>query len=572
MENNPLTITKKKVQNTSKKKIYSNVKNYFKGNFLFDLKAGFITSVVALPLAIAFAIASGVSPIMGLYTAIIGGILASSISGSKFSITGPTGAMAVIIFTVVEKHGIEGLILAGFLAGLMQLIMGFLKLGKAVSYIPLPVVSGFTSGIGILILLGQISSAIGINVVSHEFIGDTIKEIFFRLNEINIFALSISLGTILLLVLLPKIFAKNKILKSVPPSIIPLVASVILIYFFRPDISIIGEIPRALPLFHIPIFSLKLIEEMLMPAFTIAMLGAIESLLCAVVCDGMTSTKHDSNKELIAQGVTNMCLPFFGGIPATAAIARSAINIREGARTRISGIIHALFILSYVFIFGSVISNVPKAFLAGILIFVSFKMINFKEMKIIFKISKSDTTIMLITIALTIFTDLVKAVQIGMLLAMLSLFMRMTQAMNIFSHEDYESDTKINSRLELNEFVKKSISVYTIMGPFFFGAMSVFEKKIEEHMSMKNKVIIIKMKNVPFIDSTGVVRLVEFIKGRKKKKKIVLLVRVNKAVEEKLYQNEMFLELMPKKLLFSNTDDAIIYAEKLLNKISRKDA
>ncbi|MFH2020447.1 MAG: SulP family inorganic anion transporter [archaeon] len=536
------------------------LKVYFLHDFLADLKAGFITSIVALPLAIAFAIASGLEPVFGLYTAIIGGILASSLAGSKFSITGPTGAMVVVILVVVKGYGLTGLLLAGFMAGMIQLALGLAGLGKAVSYIPIPVVSGFTAGIGSIIFIGQIANGLGISIGSHEFVGDTFKEIFGSIHELKIAAILLTVFTIMLLLLLPNILKKNKYLKNIPASIIPLLISIGIIFFFQPNVPIIGQIPKGLPQLHFFPITLRLIEDIFPSAFTIALLGSIEALLCAVVCDGMTATKHNPNKELIAQGVSNMVVPFFGGMPVTAAIARSAVNIREGAKTKFAGIIHGFFILLYMVFFGSIIALVPKAFLAGVLMVVSIKMINLHEIKTIFSISRGEALIFSVTLLLTIFTNLVFAVQAGMVFVSFLLFYRLNTTTGITNMSDYDpSSSWINKKTEEEPYLKNNVSVYTLNGPFFFGALNIFEEKVAEHMDAKKKILLLRMRYVPFIDSSAIIRLRELIKMRHHEKKLVYFITVNDEVKKRLFSDVSLSKLLKKEMFFEDTKKAFEY-------------
>jgi len=417
------------------------IKKYFVEDFSSDLKAGFITAVVALPLAIGFAIASGVHPVMGLYTAVIAGFLGSLIGGSRFSVTGPTGAMTVLILSTLNKYGVEGVLLAGLIAGVIQLLFGLIKVGKFVKFIPLPIISGFTAGIGVLIFIGQIPNFLGISIKSHEFIGDTFIEIGKSIPSANLTAILISVFTFSILMFLPKIFSHIKFLKAVPASIIALVVTTVFAYFYaaRMGIPTVGEIPSSLPSFNMVNIDWHLVKEILPSAFTIALLGAIEALLCAVVSDGMTGTKHNSNKELVAQGIVNMIVPFFGGIPATAAVARTAVNIREGAKTRIAGMIHALILLLTILFFAPVAKYIPKSFLAGILMFVSLKMINIREIWTILHLSKSETLGLLITLSLTVLTDLVFAVEVGFVFAVILVFIRLINEIQITHHEDIDN-------------------------------------------------------------------------------------------------------------------------------------
>ncbi|WP_407283149.1 SulP family inorganic anion transporter [Methanolobus sp. WCC1] len=527
--------------------IQNRVSNYLKESFTSDLKAGFITAVVALPLAIAFAIASGVEPQMGLYTAVIAGMLVSATGGSRYSISGPTGAMTVIILSTLHSFELEGLLLAGFLAGAFQILFGILKLGKVVKYIPLPVISGFTSGIGAIILIGQIPNALGLVIPSKEHVWETLYAIISSANLISTTAVIICAATILLLLFLPELMARIKYINSLPPSIIALILSVIIVYHFGFEIPLVGSIPAGLPQIQMINFNLELLMNVLPAALTIALLGSIEALLCAVVCDGMTNSKHDSNKELIGQGIANMALPFFSGIPCTAAIARSAVNIREGAKTRMSGIIHALILLMILVFLGPVAAFIPKAYLAGVLILVSLRMINIDEFKTTMSISKMDTAVLLVTFLLTVLTDLVFAVQMGMFLSIILLFIRLTNVIDIQTMENYDRTKGINATIFADPYLEKNVSVYTINGPFFFGAMNVFESKINEHMAISKPHIILRMRYVPFIDTTGIERLKSFIKASRKQHQRVYLTSVQPEVMKRMESDLELTELMKKQ-------------------------
>lgn len=533
------------------------LKKYLKEAFTFDLKAGFITAIVALPLAIGFAIASGVEPLLGLYTAIIAGILGSSFGGSKYSITGPTGAMAVIILATMTKFGIEGLLLAGFFAGLIQILFGAIKLGKLVKYIPLPVIVGFTSGIGVLIFLGQIGNFLGITSPTKDHIWETLLELFNHVSSINIFAILISILTIAMLVFYPHLSKKFPSIKNIPPSIISLIFSSLAVFLFSLSVPVIGAINLTFPKIHLFSLDFKLILNVLPSAFTIALLGCLESLLCAVVCDAMTNTKHDSNKELIGQGIANIVLPFFGAIPSTAAIARSAVNIREGAKTRLAGIFHAIILLVILLFFSPFATYVPKSFLAAVLMVVSIKMINLEEIKSLFYTGKSEFLVFVITFSLTVLTDLVFAVQIGMFLAILLVFYRLTQISSIKYMEEYDSKGEINSAINSDPSLKGKVSVYTIHGPFFFGAMNVFEQKIKEHIDMRLPYVIIRMKHVPFIDGTGMIQLINFLKIRKRHGGKVYFTEFWPGVKEKIFKNKEIRQLIEKEDIFNSVEQAL---------------
>ncbi|MEM4755829.1 MAG: SulP family inorganic anion transporter [Candidatus Woesearchaeota archaeon] len=535
------------------------VSTYVRQAFVFDLKAGMITAIVSLPLALAFAIASGVAPVMGLYTAIIAGFLASSFGGSRFSITGPTGAMTVIILSTISKHGLEGLLLATFLAGCILVLLGLFSLGKLVKYIPFPIVSGFTAGIGLLLLIGQLPNFLGLSIAPQEHVWDTLVAIGKQFSAIDALAIGLSLATLLILWFFPKLLSKTKLLKYIPASFIALFATTFFVHYFGFPVPLVGQIPTQLPSFNFFVISWELVKQVLPAAFTIALLGAIESLLCAVVADGMTATKHDSNKELVGQGIANIAVPFFGGIPATAAIARTAVLIREGAKTRMAGIYHAFFLLLILLFFGSYAALIPKAFLAGMLIFVAVRMINLREIRTIFRISKYEAGVLVATLLLTVLTDLVFAVQVGMMLAVFLLFIRFSSLMEIKPIEEYDPTHELSLLLKENPKLRDNVSIYTLHGPFFFGAMTLFDTKLEEHMHIKKKYIILRMKHVPYIDASAVIRLVDFIKSRNKKGYKVFLAHLQDGVRETLFANPEFQELIVDNNLFDTTDEAIDY-------------
>lgn len=547
----------------------SKISNYFKDFFVSDLKAGFITAIVALPLAIAFAIASGVEPVMGLYTAIIAGMLVPVTGGSKYSITGPTGAMTVIILSTINNYGIEGLLLAGFLAGVFQISFGLLKFGKIVKYIPLPVISGFTSGIGAIILIGQIPNALGISIPLKEHTWEIIIAVISNFNTVNIISVMICIVTIIMLIYLPDVLAKIKFFSKLPASIIALILSILLIYFMKINVPLIGSIPTGFPSFNVINFNLKLVSTILPAALTIALLGSIEALLCAVVCDGMTNTKHESNKELIGQGIGNIILPFFSGIPCTAAIARSAVNIREGAKTKVSAVIHAFFLLTILLFLGPLAAFIPKAYLSGVLILVAARMININELKTTMRISKMDTGILIVTFLLTIFTDLVFAVQMGMFLSIILLFVRLTNIIDIQTIENYDKITGINATIFSDPYLEKNVAVYTINGPFFFGAMNVFENKINEHMNISKPYIILRMRYVPFIDTTGLERLRTFIEMSKKRGQKIYVTSIQPAVMKSMKNDKDLMLLMEKRhvIIFDRTQNALSYLKDKKNEI-----
>jgi SulP family sulfate permease len=540
------------------------VDKYFKTNFIPDLKAGFITAIVALPLAIAFAIASGVNPIMGMYTAIIAGILAAIFGGSTFSITGPTGAMTVIVLSTVQKFGIEGLLLAGFLSGIILLLFSYLKLGIVLKYIPFPVISGFTAGIGIIIFLGQVPNFLGITLATQGTTLENLMSTFSQISLINLFALIIGILTILCMVFLPKLLSKTNYIKNIPASIIALLLSVTIV-ILGVTVPTVGKMSASFPLPSLFNINLSLVIHVLPAALTIALLGAIESLLCAAVCDSITSTKHNSNKELFGQGIANLIVPFFGGIPATAAIARSAVNIKEGAKTKMAAIYQSLILLLILLFFGSYTDLIPKAFLAGILMVVSFRMVNIAEAKTIFRLGRLEVMVYLTTLILTVITDLVFAIQVGMVLAMLLLFVKLVKITDIKNLENSEEDTHYKKEIDKDKRLKDKVQIYTIYGPLFFGVINVFETKIDEHLQNHSQIIILRFKFVPFIDSTGLERLKIFIKDRQKRlKSTVILTSLSPQVKKTFEEDHEISELISKKQIFKTTEEAIEYIKKEL--------
>lgn len=539
--------------------------SYWKDCFLLDLKAGFITAVVALPLAIAFAIASGVPPIMGMYTAVIAGILAALFGGSAFSITGPTGAMSVIILATVQKYGIEGLMLAGLLAGIFQIIFGALRLGGVLKFIPLPVISGFTAGIGAIIFLGQIPNFLGIIISSKVHIWETFIEIGAHLNQTNTLAIIMTMATILCLVFLPRLFSRFRYLRSLPASIVVLIASVFLVVVFGLDIPTVGNIPSGFPVPHLFNITWEMVKNVIPAAATIALLGSIESLLCAAVCDGMSNTKHNSNRELFGQGISNIVMPFFGAMPATAAIARSAVNIREGAKTRFAAVYHSLILLCVLLFLGPIAVFIPKAFLAGVLMVVSARMISIQEFKTILHLSRSDTLVYLCTFGLTVLIDLVVAVQIGMVLAMFLLFIRMVNLAQINSMEEYDSNDGLNMLVAAEPKLKDKVAIFTLHGPFFFGVMNVFEKKVMEHLHTQRPIVILRFKHVPFVDSTAIERLKMFVKDMSRKGTTVFVTSMQPAVEKTFNSDEELNHFVPNAHRFAETKDALVFAKNYLN-------
>lgn len=482
-----------------KPKLIDTLKNYSKSQFYKDIVAGIIVGIVALPLAIAFAIASGVSPEKGIFTAIIAGFVISALGGSKVQIGGPTGAFIVIVYGIVQTFGVNGLVIATFIAGIMLVIMGFAKFGSVIKFIPHPLIVGFTTGIAVIIFSSQMKDFLGLTMgsVPADFVNKWIAY-YHNILSLNIYALVIGTLTIALILFWPKITHK------VPGSIIAIVLSTAVVYYLKIPVETIGSrfgtVPTGLPSPVVPQISWAVFKQLIKPAFTIALLGGIESLLSAVVADGMIGGNHRSNTELIAQGIANICSSVFGGIPATGAIARTATNIKNGGRTPIAGMIHALVLFFILLFVGKWAALIPMATLGGILIIVAYNMSEWKSFISIMKISKNDAAVLITTFLLTVLIDLTVAIEIGIILAGF-LFMRDMMKMSSVEHIEFES------AYTEDDFNKNSlpdgVEVFEINGPLFFGAAYKF-KDAMKIIGEPAKVLIIRMKNVPIIDATGI--------------------------------------------------------------------
>ena len=538
-------------------KIIDTLKNYTRAQFYKDIIAGIIVGIVALPLAIAFAIASGVSPEKGIFTAIIAGFVISALGGSRVQIGGPTGAFIVIVYGIVQQFGINGLIVATFIAGILLIIMGIAKLGNIIKFIPHPLIVGFTTGIAVIIFSSQMKDLFGLKMgsVPSDFINKWIAYSY-NISSINIYALVIGASTLLLVQLWPRVTHK------IPGSLIAILVTTVVVYFFKLPVETIGSrfgvVPSGLPKPVIPAINWAIIQQLIKPAFTIALLGAIESLLSAVVADGMMGGNHRSNTELIAQGIANICSSVFGGIPATGAIARTATNIKNGGRTPIAGIIHAVVLFAILLFVGKWAALIPMATLAGVLIVVAYNMSEWRSFIYIMKISKSDAAVLITTFLLTVLVDLTVAIELGMILAAF-LFMRDMMKISSVAHVDYSSD---NQEEKAGFELPEGVDVFEINGPLFFGAAFKFKdamKIIEEPA----KVLIIRMKNVPVIDATGIQILKDVNKEIKADGTKLIITEVN--------SEQVMMELKKARLLFqigkANITDTFEKAIKRSNEI-----
>ncbi len=524
-------------------------------NLSKDIFAGIIVGIVALPLAIAFAVASGVSPDKGIITAVIAGFIISVAGGSRVQIGGPTGAFIVIVYGIIQKYGIDGLIISTIMAGFFLIAFGFLRLGSILKFFPHPLIVGFTSGIALVIFSTQIKDAFGLPIenLPAEFI-DKWEVYFSRIQEFNLSAILITIGTILITIF------SGKLIPKVPGSFIAIVAMTILVSSFEIPVntieSVFGAIPNKIEL-TFPNIQFDQLGQYIQPALTIALLGAIESLLSAVVADGMISSNHRSNTELIAQGIANIVTPFFGGIPATGAIARTATNIKNNGRTPIAGIIHAITLLLIMLFFGKWALLIPMPCLAGILIVVSFNMSEMKSFFSILKGHRNDILILLSTFILTVFVNLTVAIEVGVVLSSLLFMQRMSKLSKIIPMEN-ESDT-----IENYSDIPKGIEIFEISGPFFFAAARRYEETLKDIQST-SKVIIIRMRHVPFIDGTGIRNLKQTIKDMKSRHIQIILSGIQPEVQLELERGEID-KLIGVENITENFDLAIIRASLLVN-------
>ncbi len=543
-------------------KLVTCLKTYSKEQFFKDLVAGIIVAIIALPLAIALAIASGVSPEKGIYTAIVGGFIVSLLGGSKVQIGGPTGAFVVIVFGIIEKFGIDGLIISTIMAGVFLIIMGFLKFGGMLKFIPYPITTGFTSGIAITIFSTQIKDFFGLTMktVPSEFIPKWLAY-FSSFGTLNFQSVLIGALSLIIIIFWPKIN------KKIPGTLIAIILTTVITLIFNLNIETIGSrfgsISSALPSISIPHTSFAMIKELMLPAITIAILGSIESLLSAVVADGMIGGSHRSNMELVAQGIANICSGLVGGIPVTGAIARTAANVKNGGRTPIAGIVHSLSLLIILLLCMPYVKLIPMSSLAAILIVVSYNMGEWEAFERIFKAPKSDALVLLVTFSLTIFFDLVIAIGIGLMLASLLFMKRMADVSDVrYILDEHEDEDQI----ELIDSIKtpENVSLYEINGPFFFGAADKFVHAIRE-IGIPTKILIVKMSNVPAMDATGFHAL-EMLYDICTKHHTTLIILNLQSQPTTVLAKYGFIDDLGVENICSNIDEAIERANVLLEK------
>jgi len=516
-----------------------------------DVMAGIVVGIVALPLAIAFAVASGVSPDKGLITAIVAGLLISFLGGSRVQIGGPTGAFIVIVYGIVETHGVGGLIISTIMAGVLLVIFGCLRLGTLLKYFPHPLIVGFTSGIALVIFSTQIKDAFGLNIdkVPSDFLAKW-EMYFSHIHTMNPTALILTVATILI-----SVYSK-KITSKIPGSFIAIIAITLAVQLFDLPVTTIesffGEIPTTISV-SFPAIEWANLTQYIAPAITIALLGAIESLLSAVVADGMIGGNHRSNTELIAQGVANIVTPFFGGIPATGAIARTATNIKNGGRSPIAGIVHALTLLLIMLFFGKWAKLIPMSCLAGVLIVVSYNMSEWRVFRSILKSSGFDILVLLTTFFLTVLVDLTIAIEVGVVLSAVLFMKRMAD-----KGEQIQKDVNVDLIEDYSD-LPKEISVYEISGPFFFASAKQYAQLIQQ-IGLKSKTIVIRMRHVPFIDATGFHNFKAVINSLQKSNVKIILSGVNESVLLDMEKYDLISKI-GKDHIFDSFNHALDYAK-----------
>jgi SulP family sulfate permease len=542
------------------------LRDYNRHKFFLDLIAGVTVGLVALPLAMAFAIASGLTPQAGIYCAIVTGFLISALGGSKTQIGGPTGAFVVVIAGIIAAHGVDGLFMCTIMAGILLVIMGATGLGTGVKFIPRPVVIGFTNGIAVLIASTQIKDFFGLRL-------DKVPGIFWLRMEAlagNFHTLSYEATALALLTLLVLIICRS-LSPRIPGPIIALLLATVAVYLFKLPVETIGTrfggIPSGLPHLQIPHFRTDLVYGLLGPAFTVAMLGAIESLMSAVVSDRMSNDRHNPNVELIGQGVANIMSPMFGGLPATGAIARTATNIRSGAQSPVAGMIHALTLLCILLFAAPLVSYVPMSALAGILMIVAYNMGEWREIPQLLKLTKTDISIWLVTFALTVFADLTVAVEAGMILAAL-LFISRVAATTTVSQvtDDYIEDGRMH--ILQDKDIPYYATIFRIHGPFLFGATDKISV-VTENLHQLPPVVILRLRNMTALDATGLFALEEVAKTLHASKRTLILCGAREQPAQLIHQGE-FSEVVGSENICDNVQEALRRAEEVYERLEAK--
>ncbi|WP_304321733.1 SulP family inorganic anion transporter [Phocaeicola plebeius] len=556
-------------------KLFTMMKTYTKADFMTDLMAGIIVGIVALPLAIAFGIASGVSPEKGIITAIVAGFIISFLGGSKVQIGGPTGAFIVIIYGIIQEYGIDGLMVATMMAGVLLILLGIFKLGTVIKFIPYPIIIGFTSGIAVTIFTTQIADIFGLDFKGEKVPGDFIGKwilYFHHFDTVNWWNVIVCVVSVFIIAITPKFS------KKVPGSLVAIILVTVGVYCLKlyggiTCIDTIGDrfsIKAQLPEAAVPALDWEAIKNLFPVAITIAVLGAIESLLSAAVADGVIGDRHDSNTELIAQGIANFVSPIFGGIPATGAIARTMTNINNGGKSPVAGIVHAVVLLLILLFLMPLAQYIPMACLAGVLVIVSYNMSGWRVFKGLLKNPKSDVAVLLITFFLTVIFDLTVAIEVGLVIACVLFMKRVMETTKISVITD-EIDPNNESDLEVHEehlMIPQGVEVYEINGPYFFGIATKFEE-IMSRLGDRPKIRIIRMRKVPFIDSTGIHNLTTLCEMSQKENIHIILSGVNEKVH-KVLEKSGFYELLGEENICSNINEALEVATREIAEIDAK--
>ncbi len=545
-------------------KLFTVMKSYDRRQLMSDAVAGVIVGIIALPLAIAFAIASGVTPDRGLWTAIVAGFLISALGGSRVQIGGPTGAFVVIVYGIVQKYGIDGLTVATLMAGVLLVIFGLAKFGGAIKFIPHPVVTGFTSGIAVIIFSGEIKDFLGLKMgaVPADFVEKVAA--YTQATGITPAAIGVAALALAIIIVWPRINHR------IPGPFVALIVTTVIASVFHLQVETIGsrfgDIAASVPHPKIPHLGLAQVTSLIAPAFTIALLGSIESLLSAVVSDGMIGGRHRSNMELVAQGIANIVTPLFGGIPATGAIARTATNVKNGGRTPVAGMVHALTLLIITIAAGRWASHIPMATLAAILAVVAYHMSEWRTFRAELHSPKSDIAVLLATFLLTVFVDLTVAIEVGMVLAAFLFIKRMAEVTNVSAFtaefEDEPDRDDIDADATSRRRIPKGVEIYEINGPFFFGAAETFKDTLAR-VSSKPKVLIVRLRKVLALDSTGMNALRDVVHRSRGDGTVVLLSDVHMQPLVALTGSPVLLDI-GRENMFDNLDAALNAARRVV--------
>ena len=543
-----------------KPELINSLKGYNAKKFVTDLSAGIIVGIVALPLAIAFGIASGVGPSEGIFTAIVAGFIISALGGSKVQIGGPTGAFVVIVYGVIQKYGMGGLATATIMAGILLILMGVLKLGSLVKFIPYTIITGFTAGIAVTIATGQIGDFFGLTTgkMPGDFVGKILAYAH-CFNTVNFWALGMSVVCFIIIMLWPKIN------RRIPGSLVVIVLATVVAVIFKIPVDTIGDryqIPTMLPAPRLPDFSLATIQELFPTAASIAILAAVESLLSAVVADGMIGAKHDSDTELIAQGIANIASPLFGGIPATGAIARTATNVKNGGRSPIAGIVHTVVLLLILVALGSLVKYIPMPALAAILVSVAWNMAGFKEIRALIRGQKSDISVLTLTFLLTVFVDLTVAIGVGLMMAAFFFIQKMALLAEVHEYGDEEAAREAHKDIEEEHLaVPKGLLIYEVEGPLFFATVRKFEVAVERS-GAEFKAMIIRMRHTTYLDAGGIKALGQLYNACSRKDVKIILSGVH-AQPLKLLKKSGMTEILGPENVCADIHKALARAEEL---------